>query len=963
MKNIIGCKLLISIFLLHNYAHSQLGDPQPKFHNYSVEDGLPGTETYFVHQDKKGYIWICTDRGVSRFDGYKFENFTMADGLADNVVFKIYEDYKGRLWFVSYNSFLSYYENGKIHTYKYNHLIEKASKVLEVAPQKMIHIDKNDKLYYSISYNGLFTIDKNGHLELKNKGKTINLERYDGQLMWNFYYSVHEKGPYQVVYYEKGKKQKVIDHAYGHGRWLITKLGGKDLFMGFDRLYDLSTGKQLLEQPGTICIYGDQNSNSLWIGSYKQGVIEIDELGHPEKRHQYLENLSVTSVLCDDEGGHWFTTLEKGVFYTPSLHVKNYSMQQGLIDDYVTSIAGIKDDIYLGFLLERWQNLRNSAFKTNKSLGSFQVQLGSSKKRFYISVLATHELNDGKVGRCISPRWTADYFYEPRGSVLFGIRDVSRIYDDGTLLQLYTYNNDQGIHKKNQFQALMSDEKGVIWLGFLTGLAYIENGSVSLKGLDNPLFKQRISDLACHPKWKNIAATRGEGIYFFENNKIFKQLKVKDGLLSDLINCIYLDEAGGIWAGTNNGVNYITKDKTGKINIQNFTSLHGLASNEVSCIYIYNKKVYVGTKAGLSVIDLNKFRRNKHICEIFVTQLETSTEKKNPLVHNTLSYRESYIKIGFRNSNYRTLKDGVFEYRFNSQSEWISTKTPEISLINPLPGEYNLEIRYRNEDGVWSKPKVVCSFTIDDAFYNKWYFFTALVLLTVIAGWLIFRLRIRQLKQRHRLHNKINQLEQKALQAQMNPHFIFNALNSIQSFLVYEENEKAEKYLLKFAQLIRQTLINSREPYITIESEIEVLEKYLDLERMRFKNKFKYKIEVELSASEMSLKIPNMLIQPFVENAVIHGFSTLDSGGVIDILLKRLDTNQIICIIEDNGIGRKRAMQQSSKKHVSFGTTITEERLKAFETKHGIHLKIETIDIENMDGSNGTRVIINLPVI
>ena len=213
------------------------------------------------------------------------------------------------------------------------------------------------------------------------------------------------------------------------------------------------------------------------------------------------------------------------------------------------------------------------------------------------------------------------------------------------------------------------------------------------------------------------------------------------------------------------------------------------------------------------------------------------------------------------------------------------------------------------------------------------------------------------------INNKINQLEQKALQAQMNPHFIFNALNSIQSFLVYEENAKAEKYLLKFAQLIRQTLNNSREPYISIESEIEILEKYLDLERMRFKNKFKYSIINELKNNDLRLKIPNMLIQPFVENAVIHGFSTLDSGGEITIVLKSADGNQILCIVEDNGVGRKKAMQQSSKKHVSFGTTITEERLKAFETKHGIHLKIETIDIENPDGSTGTRVMINLPVI
>ena len=269
----------------------------------------------------------------------------------------------------------------------------------------------------------------------------------------------------------------------------------------------------------------------------------------------------------------------------------------------------------------------------------------------------------------------------------------------------------------------------------------------------------------------------------------------------------------------------------------------------------------------------------------------------------------------------------------------------------------------RNEDGAWSVPQVICRFTIDSPFYTKWYAIAGMVVLCGLLFYLLFRLRIRQLNQKHQLYNKINRLEQQALRAQMNPHFTFNALNSIQSFLMYEEHEKAEKYLLKFAQLIRQTLNNSREQYITIEDEIEILEKYMDLERMRFRNKFAYRIHNGIGKEKLVTYIPNMLIQPFIENAILHGFSTKESGGVIDISFLPDNHEQIICIIEDNGIGRAAAAKLSSGSHVSFATKITEERLKAFETGKHNKFRIEITDIEGPEDARGTRVTINIPMV
>jgi anti-sigma regulatory factor (Ser/Thr protein kinase) len=322
-----------------------------------------------------------------------------------------------------------------------------------------------------------------------------------------------------------------------------------------------------------------------------------------------------------------------------------------------------------------------------------------------------------------------------------------------------------------------------------------------------------------------------------------------------------------------------------------------------------------------------------------------------------------FIRIVLRNSDYRAAAFPAFRYRFQEDEEWVNGSAPEILLNNPNAGTFRCEVSYRKPDGSWSVPEMLCTFVVNPPFYATWYFITLLFLIGAGGMYLLFRLRLRQLKRRHYLQDKINQLEQKALRAQMNPHFIFNSLNSIQSFLVYEENEKAERYLLRFAHLIRLTLNNSREPYITVESEMDSLQRYLELEQMRFKDKFTFEIRSSLTREEMRYGVPPMLIQPFVENAVLHGFKTITEGGRITVHFESVGEHGLDCSVEDNGIGRKATMDKRTSNHKSFGTRITEERLVAFRQKYGDDFRI-TITDKEIDGKpSGTLVKLRVPVV
>ncbi len=953
--------LLSTFFLCANFANTQLLEPQPKFHHYTVEDGLPSSENYFVHQDRKGFIWICADRGVVRFDGYKFKLFTKAQGLTDNVVFKIYEDFKGRIWFLTYNSKLCYFEDNKIVKYRYNHLIEKNGLGF-IAVNKNLYVDSKETIYFSELFNGLTVIDKKGRLlhEYAKNGMTITKRK--NQIFWTFKQSIDgiKKRDSITVFNNIGHQLVQISSTFSNSRISVTSAKSGDFILLDGKLFNLRSNQLVAKIEDGISI--NIIDKSLWIGRLKGGVYHFPNINELSVHSNYLKKYSVTSVAKDREGGYWFSTLEKGLFYSPSMAIKNYSLDEGLIDDEVSCIGGIQNNVYIGYLTGKWQNIYFPTFSNYVRTTNFRTVLGSSKNEIYVSTKNTRKLISGKLSKKIFGAWSADFFYQAP-YMYFGNEGIYRVDFNWNITELYHHNQDITKDKKNQIQAIMVDPSQKVWVGTLKGLFFLEGNKLSRKGLNDLLFRVRISDLTYHPHFKKVVATRGEGIFFFNDRKILKTFTTREGLLSNIINVLYIDDENGIWIGTSKGLNYIYLDAKSKIVIESFTTFHGLCSNEVTSVYRYKQLIYVATKNGLSIIDLSKFERNYRFNKLEVSNFETKDGGLDPLKFNVLSPSQSIIKISFRNDNYRTLQSGLYKYRFNKNSKWITTSIPDIALINPIPGKYNLEVKYQNEDGIWSKPQHILYFAIEDYFYNKPLFLFLIVVMFGIIVYLIFRFRIKQIKRKHQLNSKINQLEQRALQAQMNPHFIFNALNSIQSFLVFEENIKAEKYLLTFSQLIRQTLTNSREPNISIQNEIEILEKYLDLERMRFREKFNYAIHLELNNNELNKKIPNMLIQPFVENSVIHGFSTLESGGKIDILLESVDENQIRCTIKDNGIGRKRSMQQSNKNHVSFATTITEERLMAFEKKHRIHFSIETIDIENEDGTTGTKVIINLPLI
>ncbi len=234
---------------------------------------------------------------------------------------------------------------------------------------------------------------------------------------------------------------------------------------------------------------------------------------------------------------------------------------------------------------------------------------------------------------------------------------------------------------------------------------------------------------------------------------------------------------------------------------------------------------------------------------------------------------------------------------------------------------------------------------------------------------LIIYFRTKEIKKRSFLQQELNKYMQKALSQQMNPHFIFNSLNSIQSYILQNDKRTSNKYLTKFANLMRITLENSQHHTIPIQNELQALNLYLELEALRFKEKFDFTISVDKNIDTLSYKIPTLLIQPYVENAIWHGIMNKETKGKIKIELKlenNTDFYGIVCYIGDNGIGREKAMEIKKKKnqsHQSLGTKIQETRLNLINSLYGSNMNIKYTDLKDENGNaQGTKVELRVPV-
>lgn len=984
MKSILAFGLTLALLLAVVGVKSQ----HPVFRHFTVDEGLPSNEVYHLFQDSKGFIWIATNMGVSRFDGINFRNFDKQDGLPENTIFEVYEDYKGRIWFVGFPCKLSYFEDGKIVEYRYNSELLNAIGKSNIPVKGSFEVLTDESLYVSFLTKGLFHILGNG----KVINEKVNKENVGLKIL-----SLNDK---VLVSQNAGKNSKTLveisipgirktfsfPHSknYSYSNVYFSQNGQKffiarNEFIGMLRNDELIGFKNMKNR--VIFLKSDEESN-LWVCTDKSGVFcfedgEIDR----EPNLNYLSNYSISSVLFDSEGGKWFSTLENGIYYLPSSSFATYTVEDGLTNSKINTLVIFNKNLVIGThdpyinYLEKGKirhvkissSLNSTIFNifnndnrelwisTNDYLYSFK---NGYSKQIYNNLVSDTQGLSRKVFSI------KDMLVDQNGRLLMGESKGLTIIENMKV----KYNSYINQNIELRVESIAEVDTNYFFLGTNNGLWSYNNMYFKDLSINNKLLSSRFTDVLYSSEFKkSFLGTKGSGLLIYDLRNSVIQITKNDGLSSNSVSSLLL-LGNNLWVATNYGLNVIDVTKIGKkdFKIKSYFKNNGLVSNEINQITGDDQNVYIATNQGLTIFNYKNYNPVLSSPPVYINAfsiLKNDTAIKSGY---KLRHYQNLITIKFVGISFREPKNLRYKYRLSGMdTAWIYTANREVEFAYLPPGDYKFEVLAVNSDGIVSLRPAQIAFTVLPPFWKTWWFITLVFLVIIAMAYLYYLSRMKQLKKEHSLRNDLEWYRQQALAKQMEPHFVFNTLNSIQSYIIRNDRLSSTQYLSKFARLMRIILTSSQKQAVPLSDEISAITLYLELEALRFQRRFDFNINVDSSVDSSACFIPAFLIQPFVENAIWHGIIGLKDGGRIDLSFTK-NGNHITCVVEDNGIGRVKSAESrkaEKTKRESFGIALVESRLNLLNNLYDIDMKVKIIDLYNDNNlPAGTRVTIDLPL-
>jgi sensor histidine kinase YesM/ligand-binding sensor domain-containing protein len=960
--------LFIITFFLSYLTRSVWGQESiPYFRHYTTENGLPSSEVYSIVEDKKGNVWFGTDRGVARFDGYEFKTFTYLDGLTDNTVFNLQEDNFGRIWMLSFSCRLYYYENGKVHAYNNNLLLKESQGRIPTS----FYVDSMENVYTSVHSFGIIKIDSSGNFNWKH-----NLSH-----LGSINYIIDEQTPNNALLAYTYNKE--IQHAkYIHTWNNLTDTfsisdSGKDRFTAIRLTTDkliFSSGKLLYERtnnsikliadlPGKVITLSKDRNQNLWAGT-ESGAFQIDVTNSTIISNYLVEN-SITGILQDREGGYWFTTLDKGVFYMPGYGIQGIPFNEGPFQKPISLVSDKKSNIYAGC----WNGMLVKIHAAKKEIMYIPGKPDYNSMIFNLTYFDDERLLLSRS----NPGFIKNKKYYPiYNKNVFGIKtelvkDSNEIYYAAGTTFFFIIRNDsviENIFLGQRINCLIRDSQKRILLGCSRGVFVFNLISKSLSPLHKDLTDLRIDDIKMYND-KIVMASKGKGLLILDGDRI-QTIDESNGLCSNLVNKILIRE-NQIWCTTNKGISKIEfqKNNPAGYKITNVNSGDGLFSDEITGITELNDTIYAASNSGISFFnsrtDFTNFTNPPVAIKFFkINNSDTAIGENITLKYNQNNFHIEFTGISFRSS-------GKIKYHYqlicgkDTTHSIISGRSVEFLSLNP--GKYNFSVSAINNSGFYSKIPATISFEILPAWWQSLWFRIIIAALISVFIYLLYRNKLKQLKQQFEAERKQASLQLTAMRAQMNPHFIFNVMNSIRNYMQNHDLESAEKYLTSFSKLVRYTLDNSEVQEISLEEELEAIKNYIAHEKLRFENGFEFDILIEEGIDPSDITLLSMLLQPYVENAIKHGISRMNTGGKIVIAVREVN-GKVIIAIEDNGVGTTESQKWNSSNranHISHGTSLNSERIIAYNKVFNKNIKVHITNLTSGNGNpSGTRVEVEL---
>lgn len=969
------------------------------FLHYSPEDGLAQSQVRCMAQDPTGHLWFGTLGGVSRFDGLVFENHALQEGLPDPQVNALYCAPGGTVW-MGAGHHLTRWDGGTLKVVPWPDTIS-AARILDLcgdgADGVLIATDGQGVLHWTgkgvrpLRGYPADTAARVRALHPMPDGSVL-IGLRDGLLRWK-----GGRTSSLPIGDDRAKSIAALAHSADGTIWVATF--GDGLYRvapdGSQRNY---TDRDGLLQNNLRHVLVDRHDR-VWASS-KFGVNLIPVAENERIRsftiHQGMASDNVWCGFEDSDGNLWFGTDGAGALRYTGERFITFTAQDGLCSDQVMSFTpDAHGDIWMGTYGSGICRMDGMAFITTfDGLPNNTVWCGITDdlgRLWFGTSEGTCRLEDGRVvipegDAALSGSRILSLFQGRDGTIWCGSREgLHALRKNGAVDHYTDARNGPG----RSVRSILQDARGRLWMGSDAGVASFDGTSFGHHTVRNGLADNTVFCLLLDRKERLWAGT-ANGLSCMVDGA-WRTVRFANDFGSNYIDLLITGPDGMVWAGTNNGLYRFAPDAllSDQNNVEHFTVSDGLRNLECnlnSALVDARGRLLIGTSGGVvlhdpeKVLDRGPARPPRLMIRDIRSFLQTTDWRANcdsisagtglplglrlPYRRNHLTFDHVAISMTDpKRVRYRYMLEGVDE-------DWLPETDDRFATYSNLPnGRYTYHVRAKGRGGAWSDP-VSFSFTVLPPWWLSWWFFGLCAVIVAATAYGIHHVRgvVRQRHERTRqlmLRSRMLQLEQQALNANMNRHFIFNALNSIQYYINRQDRTAANRYLTSFAKLIRKNLDASQNDTTSLAEELERLELYLTLEHMRFKDKFRYELLVDAGVDTRRVSLPAMMLQPYVENSIWHGILPTGKQGTVRISVSPDGDDHVLVRIEDDGIGVEQSLLQkaaASSDHISRGIEITKGRTDVLRNLHLTDIRISGPTQLHANGMViGTQVLIALP--
>ncbi len=959
------CLILISFLI----SLPILGQ-NPLITNYTIKDGLPSNTVYTSYQDSKGFIWFGTDSGVTKFNGEKFETYSMNDGMSCNEILDIKEDCYGRVWFMNLNGTLNFYKNNTIFN-------EQNAPFLGEMKCDEFWLD-----FYQSQDSTLFFYNyKSDIVGLQNYDKIIIKKRLLNPKLQLEYLNMSENGIFQL--------------------WT------KENIYRFKDLSKNHTGCITYPENKTLGIFPAGRNETIYLGNTMKYYIYSDTT-IVSVRTSSLNPKYTVYILIDNEGGLWVSKKDNGIHfyhnkkYIPILNIKQ---SQNILQDRDNNIwisSAMNGVFKLGYLVTKTSHIGVDNFQnqgilaiTSKIMDGVWITNGSTL--FLIKKNNIYPLKikpDNKILNQIVPYNGNNLIIHGNNTIYYIIKDIKLNTKTLSIETKSIRHNMKAIKKiivAQSFNKLFSYQGDHINIGS----TIIENS----KRIDPN--RGRINNIFYDTKNQLIINASGNYIYGEDTIVPCKELETLNGeiILSHLIlnknNEIYNVNGQELYLLNNSGlynlsekleypINLAIKHISDSGNLLFFSTIRNIYLipnpldvidgkelkitklsvdfNNINDIECQDSVIHIASDDGLTTIPIQVFLDEQEIApKPYIDNILVDNKDYDYFNGMVTCRSDQRINIDYSAINFSSSVP-IFNYMLEGiDKDWVSSSDKKVSYQNLKPGNYTFRLK-ASKNGKLFSGTIELPVTITPTFFQKTFVKIILFLIIAVLAYLFQIALYRRKTRKKEIESQLVNLENKALQSMMNPHFIFNALGSIQRYLLQNKATEAGTYLSQFARLIRQNMNSLKSNFISIDDELERLRNYIELEQFRMNNKFAYKIEVDEKIDGYETSIPSMVIQPFVENAIWHGITPLPTDGLVTVRFAYLDEKSIQIIIEDNGVGiSKTNPVTKSDQNLNLGMDLTRKRISLIGEKMKVATSLYSEDINPVMKNPGTRITIIVP--